>query len=277
MNNLGGAYDLSQRDESSIKILGWLVPANEQVFRSYLELSSKVPVLLFISSASTQPAVRAAVAAAISQAEGRFAGLEVAAEANAQLIQAIGITAPDALVAIVMGQPAVISQGGIDIAQLPAILNQLAQLAQQNGLTDRVAVEPGAADSTAETEPELSQEHRLAFDALTRGDYQAARDTYRQLLASSPSDQMAKSGLAQVELMLRLQAGESDEVFRGADQLLAGGDPGAAFDLLLNEFADADQSRGNEIRERLIELFLLFPEDDSRVTAARRKLSSLLF
>jgi putative thioredoxin len=277
MDNLGGAYDLSQRDDSTVKIPGWLVPANEQVFRSYLELSSRVPVLLFISSAATQPAVRDAIAQAIASAQGRFAGLEVAAEANPQLVSAVGITAPDALVAILMGQPAVISQGGVELAKLPAILGQLAQLAEQNGLTGRVRAEHSGTETKAEPEPELSPEHQAAYDALTRGDFSAAREIYQQLLATAPADQMAKSGLAQVELMIRLQGLEADEVFRGADQLLAGGDAGAAFELLLNEFAAAAPERRDEIRQRLIELFLLFPDDDGTVMAARRRLSSLLF
>lgn len=278
MNNLGGAYDLSHRsDDSAVKIPGWLVPANEQVFRSYLELSSRVPVLLFISSAATQSAVRDAISQAIASAQGRFAGIEVAAEANPQLVSAVGITAPDALVAILMGQPAVISQGGIEVSKLPAILGQLAQLAEQNGLSGRVRVDPTAAETDAQPEPELSPEHQAAFDALARGDFATARESYQQLLASAPADQMAKSGLAQVDLMIRLQQPEADEVLRGADQLLTGGDPGAAFDLLLNEFAGAVAERREEIRQRLIELFLLFPDDDATVIAARRRLSSLLF
>jgi putative thioredoxin len=278
MDNLGGAYDLSQRsDDSAVKIPGWLVPANEQVFRSYLELSSRVPVLLFISSAATQPTVRDAIAQAIASAQGRFAGIEVAAEANPQLVTAVGITAPDALVAILMGQPAVISQGGIEVSKLPAILGQLAQLAEQNGLSGRVRVDQAGSNTGAQPEPELSPEHQAAFDALTRGDFAAARESYQQLLASAPADQMAKSGLAQVELMIRLQGLEADQVLRGADQLLAGGDPGAAFELLLNEFAGAVAERREEIRQRLIELFLLFPDDDATVIAARRRLSSLLF
>ena len=275
MNNLDGAYDLSQRD-SAISVPGWLVPANEQVFRSYLELSSKVPVLLFISSAATQASVRDTLTAAIAQAEGRFAGLEVAAEANPQLVSAIGISAPDALAAILMGQPAVISQDGIETAKLPAILAQLAQLAEQNGLTGRVKV-VAAGNTQAAPEPELSPEHQLALDALTRGDLAAARETYQQILAEAPADQMAKSGLSQVELMIRLQGTEADEAFRGADQLLASGNAAGAFALLLDEFGTADDDRRDQIRQRLIELFLLLPDDDAAVVAARRRLSSLLF
>jgi putative thioredoxin len=271
MNSLSGAFDLSQRPEpESIGIPGWLVSANEQVFKSYLELSTKLPVLLLISSAQTQDSVRAAVTSALSQAQGRFAGLEISAEANPRLVEAIGITATDALVAILMGQPAVISQGGVDVEKLPAILTQLAQLAEQNGLTGRARV-------VESNEPALSPEHEIAYQALARGDFDAARSAYQQILASAPGDQMARSGLAQVELMIRLQGTSGDETFDEADQLIANANPAAAFALILDEFVLADPERRESLRQRLIELFLLFSDDDANVLAARRRLSSLLF
>jgi putative thioredoxin len=271
MNNLGGALDLSQRPEpETIGIPGWLVPANEQVFKSYLELSTKLPVVLLISSTQTQDSVRIAVTSALSQAQGRFAGLEIAAEANPRLVEALGIAATDALVALLMGQPAVVSQGGVDVEKLPAVLTQLAQLADQNGLNGRVRV-------IEISEPQLSPEHEAAYLALSSGDFESARSAYQQLLASAPSDQMARSGLAQVDLMIRLQVASGDESLDEADRLIASANPRAAFELILDEFVLADSERRDTLRQRLIELFLLYGDDEPNVLAARRRLSSLLF
>lgn len=253
-----------------VTIAGWLVTANEDVLRSYLELSSQLPILVLLSDSRTQTSVRQAVETAVAGGDGRFAAIEIDIEQNPRLAQALGITAADALAAILAGQPAVISQGGIDTAKLPAILQQLAQLADQNGLNGRVRLD----DEPAE---QLSPQQQKAFDLLSAGDYQGARSLYLAILADAPADEMASSGLAQVDLMLRLQNPEADDTFRSADQLLAGNNASAAFELLLGEFASATAERREQLRARLIELLRLFPADDTVVLSARRRLTSLLF
>jgi putative thioredoxin len=272
MNEMGGAFDLSSLNAAktsagAVPIPGWLVPGNEQVLRSYLELSQQVPVILLLSTAA-DVALREALAQTIEASAGRFAGLELNAAESQSIIEALGATSVPVLAAILAGQPALISQGEFDVSKLPTVLKQLAQLADQNGLRGRV---------TVVQQPTINPELELAYQAIERGDYAAARDQYEKILSNAPADADAKAGLAQVELMLRLQQGEGDQSFAAADRLLAEGEPGAAFDLLLVEFATAEPERRDEIRQRLIELFTLVGDDHPEALAARRKLTALLF
>jgi putative thioredoxin len=272
MNDMGATFDLSSLSATkapagAVSIPGWLVAGNEQVLRSYLELSQQVPVILLLSS-PTDTTMRDALAKAIEDSAGRFAGLELNVAESQSIIQALGATSVPVLAAILAGQPALISQGEFDIGKLPAVLTQLAQLAEQNGLRGRVAVTQ---------QPAISPELELAYQAIERGDYVAALDQYEKILANAPADADAKAGLAQVQLLMRLQQGEGDGSFAAADRLLAEGTPGAAFELLLVEFATADSDRRDEIRQRLIELFTLVGDDHPDALVARRRLTALLF
>jgi len=272
MNEMGGAFDLSSINAAkapagAVPIPGWLVAGNEQVLRSYLELSQQVPVILLLSTPADK-SLRDALAQAIEASAGRFAGLELNVAESQSILEALGATSVPVLAAILAGQPALISQGEFDISKLPAVLTQLAQLAEQNGLRGRV---------TVTQQPALNPELELAYQAIERGDYAAAREQYEKILANAPADADAKAGLAQVELLIRLQQGEGDSGFAAADRLIAEGNPAAAFDLLLVEFQAADLDRREEIRQRLIELFTLVGDDHPDALAARRRLTALLF
>jgi putative thioredoxin len=272
MNEIGGAFDLSSLSAAktpvgAVPIPGWLVAGNEQVLRSYLELSQQVPVILLLSTAADK-ALREALSQAIEASAGRFAGLELDVAESQSIIEALGATSVPVLAAILAGQPALISQGEFDVSKLPAVLTQLAQLADQNGLRGRV---------TVAQQPAVSPELELAYQAIERGDYSAARAQYEKILLNAPADADAKAGLAQVGLLMRLQQGEGDPSFAAADRLLAEGKPGDAFDSLLLEFANAELDRRDEIRQRLIELFTLVGDDHPDALAARRRLTALLF
>ena len=121
-----------------------------------------------------------------------------------QLAQAFQVQAVPTAVALVKGQPVPLFQGGADEAQVRSLLDELLKVAAANGVTGRIgAGGPGAAGTEA---PPLPPLHQKAFDAIEAGDYAAAAaDAYRQALLEMPADAEAKAGLAQVELMGRLQ------------------------------------------------------------------------
>jgi len=272
INQMGGAFEASSlggvnTPMPAVAIPGWLVAGNERVLQSYLELSQQVPVILLVSGPA-DAAMREALSQALEAGDGRFAGIELNAAESQSIISALGATSTPVLAAILAGQPALISQGEFDISKLPAVLKQLAQLADQNGLRGRVSV--------AE-KPVVNPELEIAYQAIERGDYAAARDQYEKILANAPADVDAKAGLAQVQLLIRMQQGESDQSFATADRLLAEGQPGAAFDLLLVEFSSADPDRRDALRHRLIELFTLVGDDHPEALSARRRLTALLF
>ena len=276
MTNFGGAFDLSalKKDEADNTVPAWLVQADQNILRDYLALSEKVPVLMFISDESPASAsLRQLLVRVLEASEGRFAGVEISLTTSPQLAQAVGVSAAPAMLALLAGKPAPLFQGEIDQQQLLQVLSQVLQLAAKNQISGRVSV------SSAPAQKPLSPEHENAFALIEAGDFEAAKEQYQKILVEYPSDSEAAAGLAQVELMLRLQgklASELDKQLLQADQLMAGGNPPAAFEYLLDLFQTQLDDR-EEIRKRLLELFSLLGDSDQSVLSARRRLASLMF
>ena len=286
MTNFAGAFDLSrlaQKNQpagaakpASGQLAGWLVKADEQVLRDYITISEKTPVLMFIGDQSAESTeVRAMVEKGIKASEGRFAGVEIDITSAPQLAQAVGVAQAPALIAILAGQPAPLFQGMPSTEQFLQVLSQVLQLAQQNGLTERVSV---GDEAPAKKEPELSPEHQAAIAEIEAGNLEAAYAKFEKLTIEYPNDKEALAGFNQVKLMQRLQGapeGELEKQLLGADQLLVSGNAAGAFALLLDLYPTSDEQEA--IRARLLELFSLVGEGDQDVLNARRRLASLMF
>ncbi len=125
----------------------------------------------------------------------------------------------------------------------------------------------------------LSKDHQEAIAAIEKGKLEEAAKIFQKILIEYPNDNDAKAGLAQVELMVRLQGrnlDDLDKLMLGADQLLASRNPSAAFSHLLDLFAERIDDR-ERIRARLIQLFFLLGDSDPAVLDARRRLASMMF
>ena len=276
MKNFGGAMDLSSLggDESGIVVAAWLVPADQNTLREYLALSEKIPVLMLISDDSQDSKdIRSMLEKVLTASEGKFIGLDVSLRSSPQLAQAVGVSSAPAMLAILAGQPAPLFQGAIQQQQLLQVLSQVLQLAQQNGITGSAKV-----GKKEEVKP-LSKDHQEAIAAIEKGKLEEAAKIFQKILIEYPNDNDAKAGLAQVELMVRLQGknlDDLDKLMLGADQLLASRNPSAAFSHLLDLFAERIDDR-ERIRARLIQLFFLLGDSDPAVLDARRRLASMMF
>lgn len=283
MSNFSGAFDLSklanqnQAQSTGNAVAGWLVPADEQVLRRYLQLSETVPVLMLIVDGSeASNAVSGLVEAVIAAAKGRFAGIQVDLRTSPQLAQAIGVTEAPAMAAILAGAPTPLFKGVVNQEQLVQVLGQVLQMAAQSNITGTVSV----SDKAVEPAKKLTPEHQAAVDAVERGDLVDALSKFEKLAVEYPSDSEIKAGLAQVQLLHRLQNPVTetalDKLLAEADQILITGEAAAAFDLLLNRFA-VDFEMRDPIRARLLDLFTVTGDSHDAVMAARRKLASLMF
>ena len=283
MSNFSGAFDLSKlanqnpAQSSGNVVSGWLIPADEQVLRRYLQLSESVPVLMLIVDGSeASNAVSGLVEQIIAAAKGRFAGIQVDLRTSPQLAQAIGVTEAPAMAAILAGAPTPLFKGVVTQEQLVQVLGQVLQMAAQSNLTGTVTV----SEVAAAPERKLNPDHQAAVDAVERGDLVDALAKFEKLVVEYPSDQEIKAGLAQVQLLHRLQnpvtETELDKLFAEADQVLITGEAAAAFDLLLARFVTDFELR-DQIRQRLLDLFIVTGDSHEAVLAARRKLASLMF
>ena len=265
---------------ASKAVADWLVKGDEATLRAYLSLSETTPVLMLVTDQSEASArVRSVVYEVIQASAGRFAGIEISIEEQPQIAQAVAIAQAPAMLAILAGQPAPLFQGEATKEQLMTVLGQVLQMASEKGITSQVS-----ANGTPVTpERPLSPEHQAALAAIDSGDLPEAKRLYEKLIVEYPNDSEAKAGLAQVSLMIRLSEGSSiaagDElakIFGQADQLLISGDADSALGSLLDRF-EVDFEARDQIRQRLLELFILIGDAEPSVLAARRRLATLMF
>ena len=130
-----------------------------------------------------------------------------------------------------------------------------------------------------------------AQQAMERGDLDGAAAAFEKVLASSPGHPVATMGLAQVDLIKRVNSydqskvqreadgnpGDPDAQARAADIDVALGRVDAGFSRLLETVRRTSGDERNRARLHLVNLFNVFPPKDQRVAKARATLSSLLF
>ena len=130
-----------------------------------------------------------------------------------------------------------------------------------------------------------------AQQAMERGDLDGAAAAFEKVLAATPGHPVAEMGLAQVDLIRRVNSydqakvereasdnpGDPDAQARAADVDLALGRVDAGFNRLLDTVRRTSGDERNRARQHLVGLFSVFPPKDQRVAKARATLSSLLF
>lgn len=224
---------------------------------------------------------------------GRWLLAKVDVDANPRLAGAFGVQSIPAIFAVLKGQPVPLFQGALPEPQVREYLEELLRVAEANGVSGRVpsAGDDGLGATAPPAAPALAPGITEAFEAIDRGDLDAAAVAYRGVLRDSPADPTARTGLAQVELLRRMRGRDLQQVRRAAelrpDDLQAQVDLADA-DLLAGRVEDAfarlvdavRRSAGPDrerVRSHLLELFEVVGGEDPRVLQARRNLASALF
>lgn len=308
--NLRGAVDLSalvHRDERRADAApggdaagrapgGVVVATDDQGFGQVLELSRTVPVVVALWASWSEQSVQLVetLERLVRARAGRLVLAAADADQSPQLVQALQARAIPTLVALVGGQPVPLFEGVQPDDVIEQVFDQLLEIAERNGVNGRVPADDEIAESGEAEEPveaPLPPLHQEAFDAISRGDFAAAASAYRTAIAQDPRDDLAVAGLAQANLLGRLQGKTLDEIRNRAasapedldaqldvaDLDLSGGHVDDAFARLLDLFPKQDPDGKNTVRERLLELFQVVGVEDPRVTAARRRLAMLLY
>ncbi|MFE5030354.1 tetratricopeptide repeat protein [Streptomyces sp. NPDC056683] len=266
--------------------------------RDVLQRSAEVPVVIDFWAEWCQPCKQLSPVLERLAVEynGRFLLAKIDVDANQMLMQQFGVQGIPAVFAVVAGQALPLFQGAAGEEQIRGTLDQLVQVAEERfGLTGLVVdpdAEPGAQPGPAAA-PAGPYDALLeaAVQALDAGDFGGAVQAYKNVLSDDPANSEAKLGLAQAELLQRVQGMDPQQVRRdaaekpadagaqiaAADLDLVGGHVEDAFGRLIETVQRTAGDDRDAVRRRLLELFEVVGTDDPRVVGARRALARALF
>jgi len=220
---------------------------------------------------------------------GRWLLAKVDVDANPRLGQAFQVQSIPAVFAVLQGQPVPLFQGAVPEPQVRQYLDELLRVAEANGVSGRLVVQD---DPLAPAdEPAHDPRYDEAYEAIERGDYDAAAAAYRALLDQAPADADARAGLAQVELLRRTadldaravrqaaaeRPDDVDAQTSAADLELVEGGIDEAFRRLIELIRRTGGEDRERARQHLLDMFEVVGATDERVAKARTALANALF
>ena len=295
---LRGAMDLSalnKKDEApaaatpsiSLELPSLIADVTEANLRTYLELSTRVPLVIdFYSAQDDSVALSEKLSKLVEEAKGAFLLGRIDIEAHKRVAEAFSVQQAATVIAVLKGQPFPLFNGNVELEQITSLINKLLEVAAGNGVTDRISINESAAPIS--TAPKLPKHHLEAAEALNAGENQKALELYQQILRESPADTLAAAGLAQTELLIRVEGLDFEKVLDNspqnfeelmvfADALIAIGDFAVGFDALLTNYQDVSKEEQQQMKDRLLKYFEIVGKNEPTVVAARARLTSMLF
>lgn len=277
---------------------GYVIDVTDETFPGVVQASTQYPVivLLWIPTDQANAQIGTDLSALAAEYAGRFQLARVDAQAYPQVAAAFQVQGVPTVMAVIQGQPLPLFQGGAALEQVRAVLDQVLEAAEANGVTGRA---PGGNDEPsveetgveAEVEPALPPLHQEAFDAIERDDLDGAAAAYEKAIKQDRRDGLAVAGLAQVKLLQRTRdldlvavrdaaaAAPADvsAQLAVADADLLGGKVDDALSRLLELLPALDTEAKDTVRLRLLDYFEIVGPTDPRVGKARQRLAISLY
>ena len=281
--NFGQAFDLSSltkpKVDTSVPMPGIEVTV-ENLSNEILPLSLVRPVIVLMWTSRSPESVDMVktLGKLESDYKAAFALARVDIDANPEVAQAFQTKSVPYAVAIIAEQMVPLFEQAYPEAQVKMVIDKVLTLASEQGV-GQAPVE--------QIEPEETD----AMNALESGDYVAAEAAYKKWLARKPSENLAKLGLAQTQLLMRTEGLDLETVIaqstasptdidlqlKAADVEIVNGGVEAAFTRLLHAVKATQGDERTKIKNHLLELFALVDPSDPRLAVARKELASALF
>ena len=186
-------------------------------------LSAEVPVVLDFWAEGYAPAeeLNPVLEKLAAEYDGRFVLARVDIRNSQNLARQLQIRDLPTVLAVVAGQLVPLFEGPAQEAEIRQLLDQLITVAEQRfGIVGEVGARSGSAAGEPVERPEpVDPAMSAAHEALDRGDLGGAIQAYRNVLSDRPASVEAKLGLAQAELLQRVQGMDPQAVrTAGAEQ-----------------------------------------------------------
>lgn len=283
--NFANAFDLSTLKKPTGAVIapthGKLVTQENLVSDFVSKSKDRVVILLAWSERSAQAKEILETLGKLEIADNNAWLLGVVdIDTQAQVAQALQIKSVPVAIAIIGEQLLPLFESVPPADQVRLVINKLLELASQKGV--------GKAPEGVSEIP-MEPEEAAAYAAMESGDYKVAKAAYEEWLKRKPNEQVAVVGLAQVNLMLRIQGldpvttlkNSKDEDLTSqlmcADIEIATGDYEAAFNRLIKAVQRFTADDRDKAKAHLISLFNLVDPADPRLVKARSQLASALF
>ena len=281
--NFGQAFDLSSLTKPKVDPstpLPGIEVSVENLSSDILPLSLVRPVIVLMWSPRSKESLE--IVKVLGKLEvdykGAFALAHVDIEAHPQVAQAFQTKAVPYAVAIIAEQMVPLFEQAYPEAQVRMVLDKVLTLASEQGI-GQAPVE------------QMEAEEIEAMEALEAGNYVAAEAAYKKWLSRKPSENLAKLGLAQTQLLMRTEGLELSAVIdqsalnpsditlqlKAADVEIVNGGVEAAFARLIHAVRATSGDERTQVKDHLLNLFALIDQSDPRLVAARKELASALF